>query len=167
MSTPESVAKGSQTVSLADEEGVKDILVSAVFGLWDIVNNLTRLRPSKRERFRVTIFGSARAKPGTYVYDEVKRVAADLAVTEIHQFGGASIQIARRLRAMLENLIQTLPEERATSLRQELKLLQRSAERFFTEPEDRALADISDFQGVGGKPGRGQANRQVTEVTPP
>ena len=79
MSTPESVAKGSQTVSLADEEGVKDILVSAVFGLWDIVNNLTRLRPSKRERFRVTIFGSARAKPGTYVYDEVKRVAADLA----------------------------------------------------------------------------------------
>ena len=90
-----------------------------------------------------------------------------LAVTEIRQFGGTSIQIARRLRAMLENLIQTLPEERATSLRQELKLLQRSAERFFTEPEDRALADISDFQGVGGKPGRGQANRQVTEVTPP
>src|SRR5436853_4590239 len=79
MSTPESVAKGSQTVSLADEEGVKDILVSAVFGLWDIVNNLTRLRPSKRERFRVTIFGSARARPGTYVYEEVKRLAAALA----------------------------------------------------------------------------------------
>src|SRR5947199_6441209 len=79
MSTPESVAKGSQTVSLADEEGVKDILVSTVFGLWEIVNNLTRLKPSKRERYRVTIFGSARAQPGTYVYDEVKRVAAVLA----------------------------------------------------------------------------------------
>src|SRR5213595_1457318 len=79
MSTPESVAKGPQTVSLADEEGVKDILVSTVFGLWEIVNNLTRLRPSKRERYRVTIFGSARAKPGTYVYDEVKRIAAVLA----------------------------------------------------------------------------------------
>src|SRR5262249_33259247 len=49
------------------------------FGLWDIVNNLTRLRPSKRERYRVTIFGSARARPGTFVYDEVKRVAAALA----------------------------------------------------------------------------------------
>jgi hypothetical protein len=60
-------------VSLADEEAVKQILVSTVFGLWDIVNNLTRLRPSKRERYRVTIFGSARAKPGTFVYDEVKR----------------------------------------------------------------------------------------------
>jgi hypothetical protein len=79
MSTPESAAKGSQTVSLADEEGVKDILVSTLFGLWDIVNNLTRLRPSKRERYRVTIFGSARAQPGTFVYDEVKRVATALA----------------------------------------------------------------------------------------
>src|SRR3954451_19362093 len=79
MSTPVSVAQGSRSVSLADEEGVKDILVSTVFGLWEIVNNLTRLRPSKRERYRVTIFGSARAQPGTYVYEEVKRVAAALA----------------------------------------------------------------------------------------
>src|ERR1041384_2392257 len=67
------------TVSMADEEAVKQILVSTVFGLWDIVNDLTRLRPSKRERYRVTIFGSARAKPGTYVYEEVKRVATALA----------------------------------------------------------------------------------------
>jgi uncharacterized protein (TIGR00730 family) len=74
-----SIKTGSQTVSLADEEGVKDILVRTVFGLWEIVNDLTRLRPSKRERYRVTIFGSARARPGTYVYDEVKRVAAALA----------------------------------------------------------------------------------------
>src|SRR5215831_17111088 len=79
MRTPESVAKGSQTVSLADEEGVKDILVRTVFGLWEIVNNLTRIRPSKRERYRVTIFGSARAQPGTFVYAEVKRIAAALA----------------------------------------------------------------------------------------
>src|SRR6516164_7085168 len=66
-------------VSLADEEAVKQVLVSTIFGLWDIVNNLTRLKPSKNERYRVTIFGSARAKPGTLVYEEVKRVAAALA----------------------------------------------------------------------------------------
>jgi uncharacterized membrane protein len=77
-----------------------------------------------------------------------------LAVTEIRQFGGASIQVARRLRAMLENLIQTLPESRAPPLRLELTLLHRSVERFFTEPEDRALAEVSDSQGVGGKRGR-------------
>ena len=74
-----------------------------------------------------------------------------LAVTEIRQYGGSSIQIARRLRAMLENLMQTLPKERAAPLRQELRLLTRSAERFFQEPEDRALAEVSDSQGVGGR----------------
>src|SRR6201997_343633 len=79
MADHEPVKAGWQPDSLADEEGVKDILVRSVFGLWEIVNDLTRLRPSKRERYRVTIFGSARARPGTYVYDEVKRVAAALA----------------------------------------------------------------------------------------
>jgi uncharacterized membrane protein len=79
-----------------------------------------------------------------------------LAVTEIRHFGAESIQIARRLRAMLENLIQTLPESRAALLHHELTLLNRSAERFFSEPEDRALAEISDFQGVGGKQGTNQ-----------
>jgi uncharacterized protein (TIGR00730 family) len=79
MSTQDKHQHSSGTVSMADEEAVKQILVGTVFGLWDIVNNLTRLRPSKRERYRVTIFGSARAKPGSYVYNEVKRVAAALA----------------------------------------------------------------------------------------
>jgi uncharacterized membrane protein len=89
-----------------------------------------------------------------------------LAVTEIRHFGGSSIQVARRLRAMLENLIQTLPQERTVRLRQELELLQRSAERFFRDPEDRALAEISDSQGVGGKQGGNRPARQAREVTP-
>jgi uncharacterized membrane protein len=74
-----------------------------------------------------------------------------LAVTEIRQFGGTSIQVARRLRAMLENLAEVLPPERATLLRRELTLLHRSAERCFPESEDQALADVGDLQGVGGK----------------
>jgi len=100
------------------------------------------------------------------VYDEAGRVRlvyrtpawedfVQLAVTEIRHFGGESIQIARRLRAMLENLIETLPAARAAPLRRELSLLERSTERFFQEPEDRAAAEISDFQGVGGKCGPG------------
>jgi uncharacterized membrane protein len=87
-----------------------------------------------------------------------------LAVTEIRQFGGTSIQIARRLRALLENLIQTLPDERAALLRQELKRLQRSAERSFPEPEDLALADVSDLQGMGGKQGRTSGQPDVKKT---
>ena len=69
----------SQLVSLGDEEAVKEILSTTIQNLWDVVNNLARLRPSRRDRYRVAIFGSARAQPGTFVYDEVKRVAAALA----------------------------------------------------------------------------------------
>jgi uncharacterized protein (TIGR00730 family) len=79
MSNTDAPPDQSGNISLADEEAVKDVLVNTVFGLWDIVNNLTRLRPSQRERYRATIFGSARARPGTFAYDEVKRVAAALA----------------------------------------------------------------------------------------
>ena len=37
------------------------------------------MRPTSRDRYRVTIFGSARAKAGTFAYDEVKRLAVALA----------------------------------------------------------------------------------------
>jgi uncharacterized membrane protein len=84
-----------------------------------------------------------------------------LAVTEIRLFGGESIQIARRLRAMLENLLQTLPERRLPLLRRELSLLRRSAERCFVEPEDRALAEVGDSQGVGSGAGS-NASRAAT-----
>jgi uncharacterized membrane protein len=84
-----------------------------------------------------------------------------LAVTEIRQFGSESIQVARRLRAMLENLIQTLPDEREPLLRQELDMLHRSAERFFVEPEDRELAGVSDLQGVGGKTDKSQVRGKI------
>jgi uncharacterized protein (TIGR00730 family) len=70
------MASESKLVSLADEEAVKEILSTTVLGLWELVNNLTRLRPSRRERYRVAMFGSARAKPGSFPYEEVKRAAA-------------------------------------------------------------------------------------------
>ena len=55
----------AKTVSLADEDAVKQVLADSILGLWDVVNSLTRLRPARHERFRVSIFGSARARPGT------------------------------------------------------------------------------------------------------
>jgi uncharacterized membrane protein len=73
-----------------------------------------------------------------------------LAVTEIRQYGRDSIQIMRRLRAMLENLIQTLPSRRAPMLRLELGLLQASAKRMFVDLYDQSLAETGDLQGMGG-----------------
>jgi uncharacterized membrane protein len=96
-----------------------------------------------------------------------------LAVTEIRQFGATSIQVARRLRAMLEDLVHTLPAERTGPLEEELAILKRTSERSFSEPEDRVLAEASDSQGVGGasderrRPRRnGHASEASKDLTP-
>jgi uncharacterized membrane protein len=73
-----------------------------------------------------------------------------LAVTEIRQFGRDSIQIVRRMRAMLENLIAVVPPQRVAALRAELDLLSRGVERDFRDPEDRLRAASGDSLGVGG-----------------
>jgi uncharacterized membrane protein len=73
-----------------------------------------------------------------------------LGVTEIRQYGRESVQVMRRLKAMLENLIETLPERRSPLLRQELRLLAISSKRTFLDADDQSLADTADLQGIGG-----------------
>jgi uncharacterized membrane protein len=73
-----------------------------------------------------------------------------LAFWEIRYYGAENLQIARRLRAMVENLIQSLPERRHAALRLELDLLDRMLEKLYVFPEDLALARIADSQGLGG-----------------
>jgi uncharacterized membrane protein len=72
-----------------------------------------------------------------------------LAITEVRQYGSTSIQVMRRLRAMLENLIATLPAHRTPLLSRELMMLERSARRSFPEVDDQELAEASDLQGMG------------------
>jgi uncharacterized membrane protein len=76
-----------------------------------------------------------------------------LAFNEIRICGGSNMQVARRLRAMIENLIKTLPEHRHLALREQLSLLDREIERHFVFPGDIALARIADSQGLGGASG--------------
>jgi uncharacterized protein (TIGR00730 family) len=131
MSIAEPTDQSDGRISLSDEDRVKEVLVKAVFGLWDVVNDLTRLRPSKRERYRVTIFGSARAKPGTFVYDEVKRVAAALATMgcDIITGGGPGLmQAANEGAATLE----ALDGNRSVGIRVDLPFEQQ-ANPFVTE----------------------------------
>jgi uncharacterized membrane protein len=73
-----------------------------------------------------------------------------LAVTEIRQYGARSTQVTRRMHAMLEDLIPILPAARARILCRELDLLKSTVDREFTNPEDRTLANLPDFQGLGG-----------------
>src|SRR6476660_5467443 len=69
----------SDIVRLSDEDAAVALLERAVTGLWEVVNDLTRFRRTTRANYRVTIFGSARLKPGTPAYEGVKKLAAELA----------------------------------------------------------------------------------------
>ena len=65
-------------VKLSDEDATVALLERAVGGLWEVVNDLTRLRRTTRQNYRVTIFGSARLQPGSPAYEGVKKLAAEL-----------------------------------------------------------------------------------------
>jgi len=71
-------------------------------------------------------------------------------VSEIRLYGAGSIQIMRRLREMLEDLIEVLPAHRSPPLREQLELVGRSVERNFSDPEDRKMAGVADYKGIGG-----------------
>ena len=72
-----------------------------------------------------------------------------IAVSEIRQYGGGSLQVDRRLRALLNHLTEVLPDERRPPLSQELRLLDRSVQRGFRDEEDSKQARLDDYQGVG------------------
>jgi uncharacterized membrane protein len=79
-----------------------------------------------------------------------------LGVTEVRAYGITSMQVNRRMRAMLEELHDaTRPEHRA-AVEDELRRLEESIARTFPDGSDRAFALRSDRQGIGGpaRPGR-------------
>ncbi len=84
-----------------------------------------------------------------------------LAVTEIRQFGANSIQVVRRMRAMLEDLISILPPGRALALRHELNLLKSTIDLGFAVPQDRMRAESPDSQGLGGHRNSPQLDGQL------
>ena len=72
-----------------------------------------------------------------------------LAVREIRSYGAGNIQVARRLRFMIESLMRTLPKERHPALLAELTLLDAAVQYLYPLPGDAALASVPDPQGMG------------------
>jgi uncharacterized membrane protein len=72
-----------------------------------------------------------------------------LAFEEIREYGGDSVQVHRRLRASIEQLLEVVPVEHQEPLRRQLRLLRHSASRHFPDVEERALAILSDESGMG------------------
>ncbi|HZZ94632.1 MAG TPA: DUF2254 domain-containing protein [Usitatibacter sp.] len=73
-----------------------------------------------------------------------------IACREIRACGAASLQVARRMNAMLEDLLRLLPAHRRAALEAERDLLDRALRDAYRFPEDLALARAADIQGLGG-----------------
>src|SRR3954467_11018907 len=86
----------SEIVSLGDEERGREIVTGAARKLWEVFNRLTRWRPSRRDRFRVTVFGSARVPKEHWVYGAVRDLAAELTrmVCDVITGGGPGLMEA-------------------------------------------------------------------------
>jgi uncharacterized membrane protein len=74
----------------------------------------------------------------------------NLAFSEIRFYGSTNLQIVRRLRAMIENLLLTLPDHRHEELRLQTELLGRAVKKAFENPEELTLGTTADSQGLGG-----------------
>ncbi|NJM74630.1 MAG: LOG family protein [Acaryochloridaceae cyanobacterium RU_4_10] len=55
-----------------------EIVQSSILGLWDVVNQLSSIPPPKRDRYSVTLFGSARLPKDSLIYAGVRQLAAEL-----------------------------------------------------------------------------------------
>jgi len=76
-----------------------------------------------------------------------------LALIEIQHYGADSVQVMRRMKALISNLVVILPTERRPSLQYWERRLQGTITRTFEEAEERIVASIADRQGLGlGKP---------------
>ncbi len=76
-------------------------------------------------------------------------------ITEIREYGASSIQVMRRMRSMLEELLEEVPERRRGAVRDELTRLDATVKRSFADSVDLDRARTADPQGMGGaQPGR-------------
>ncbi|MEU4289523.1 DUF2254 family protein [Kribbella sp. NPDC026596] len=73
----------------------------------------------------------------------------DVGVTEIRQYGTASPAVCRRLRTMLEDLRAGVLPARRAAVQDQIDALDRATDAAFADPFARALARMSDRQGLG------------------
>jgi uncharacterized membrane protein len=72
-----------------------------------------------------------------------------LSLTEIRQYGADSVQVLRRMKALIRNLQSVLPPERHPALQNWEQSLNDTIARSFPEMEHRIAASVADRQGLG------------------
>ena len=74
-----------------------------------------------------------------------------LALTEIREYGATSVQVMRRLRALLEELLETVRLEHRAAIEEELRRLDATVADAWRDSVDLDRARGADRQGIGGR----------------
>lgn len=82
-----------------------------------------------------------------------------LGTTEIREYGANTIQVMRRLRAMLYELHEEVRPEHRAAVEDELARLDATVARSFGDSVDLDRASIPDAQGIGGRESSGTLHR--------
>ncbi len=79
-----------------------------------------------------------------------------LGLTEIREFGATSVQITRRLRALLEELLEMVRLEHRAAIEEELRRLDATVADSWRDSVDLDRASERDRQGIGGRAHRSE-----------
>jgi uncharacterized membrane protein len=137
-----------QLVDIAERAlspGINDptTAVQAIDQLHDLLRSLVRRRfPSASRKDETGALRLICPRPDWNSY-------VRLALDEVRQYGEGSIQVTRRLRFLLEDLLRVAPAFRRDELERQLALLEASAKRAFATPREAAMATRSSPQGHG------------------
>ena len=90
----------------------------------------------------------------------------DLAFEEIRSYGANSVQVMRRMKALVSDLILALPKERHPPLLHYQQKLSTSIRRSFATAEDQQQASVEDRQGLG-RPRKGSSPQNFQRADQP
>lgn len=117
--------------------------VQAIDRLHDVLRELARRTfPDGRHYDEA---GELRLTEPVMSWDDYVR----LAFTEVRLAGAGAPQVARRIRAALDDLLTVAPADRRPALRGQLELLDAAVERRYEDARDLDVASGSDASGLG------------------
>ena len=119
---------------------------TAVQALNEIEDLLLRLG---RRRLEIGTYRDTAGKPKFLLRYPTWEDFLRLALDEIRFYGASSVQVMRRMKALIAELISMLPEERSPALHYWQARLQSTVEGAFTDKEDILDASDEDRQGLG------------------
>jgi len=102
-----------------------------------------------RRRLEISVFHDDDGNPRLVLPSPTWEDFLELAFDEIRAYGAESVQITRRMSALINDLLASVPEERRPALVHWQHRLKATVAARFADPEEQLYALVEDRQGLG------------------